>query len=67
MSLEGLKECISNERLDPQSHLEWAASEIEQLHSQLREARSIIDGLRFHDMSGRADKFMGDSPFSRSS
>lgn len=40
-----------------------AADEIERLRGQLGEARSIIDDLRFHDLSGRADKFMGNNPF----
>ena len=40
-----------------------AADEIVRLRDQLMEARAIIDDLRFHDHSGRADKFMGDEPF----
>ena len=51
---------------DMRSDMMEVDAQIERLCAELIEARSIIDDLRFHDLSGRADKFMGDNPFQSS-
>ena len=51
--------------LDYNGALWVSAADYEEVEAKLSKARSIIDDLRFHDLSGRADEFLGRTPPNR--